>query len=264
MSEKAYSKIDKTFTSARTGIVEVYAPVTGNLVRAFIRSSNAMSGGDALFDVNKNGSSIFGDPEDRLTIADGDSTGDAAGLTVAVTQYTDLITVDFDEFTDDATSVGSKLVIVLEFEGAGGGGSAAGCMLVLQDPQAASHNTSTLIVFDDDTVTRNDGGFYDADEDTIKIPKDGWYVITGQVRWQASTDGDRFLQLIDADGNLLGQSRQTHLATADPHHMQVTFTGYLEAETIIRMYALQDSGGSLDLEVPNGDCFLSIVPAGTL
>ncbi|MGA9768394.1 MAG: hypothetical protein WBV94_05090 [Blastocatellia bacterium] len=264
MSEKAYFELNRTFTGAQTNLVRVLAPVTGNLVRAFAYSDTELADGNALFDVNKNGTSIFGDPADRLKIEDGNSTGDVASLEIAVTQYTDVLTVDFDGFTDDAASVGGKLVLVLEFEGAGGGGSAAGCMLVLQNPQAIANNTSSLLVFDDDTVIRDDGGFYDATEDTIAIPADGWYLITGQVRFQASTDGDRFLQLIDSDGNLLGQHRQTHLASAEPHHMQVTYLGYLEASTIIRMYALQDTGGSLDLEVPNGDCWLGIVPAGTM
>jgi hypothetical protein len=269
MSEKAYFELNRTFTAAQTNIARVLAPVTGNLVRAFVRSDLELDGGDALFDVNKNGSSIFGDPEDRLKIEDGEQSGDAASLAIAVTQYTDVITVDFDGFTDDAESVGNRLTLVLEFEetgGGGGGGSEAGCLLVLDASQTIPNNTATMITFDDDTVIRDDGGFYNATNDSITIPTTGWYMVTAQIRWEGSTDGDRYLSLeyFGEEWIMFAKHRQAHLAISDPHEMQVTGTFYFAAATDLRLMVLQDSGGSIDAQSPSGESWLGIVPAGKL
>lgn len=110
---------DAALTGALSGIAKVAAPVTGQLVRAYVKSDNAMSGGTAIFDVNKNGSTVFAAPGDRLTIADGQQTDEDAALAVACTKNTDVFTIDFDGFTGSAVSVGDDLTLVLEFEETG-------------------------------------------------------------------------------------------------------------------------------------------------
>lgn len=274
MIDKAYFELDATFTAVETGLVRVLAPLTGNLVRAFVYSDTDLIGGDALFDVNKNGDSIWDeDPSERLKITESNATGNKAGLEVPVTQYTDTITVDFDGFTDDATSVGGNLIIVLEFEASGGGGggdgSDAGCLLVLTDLQSISASPFPItIVFDDDTVVRDDGGYYSADDDTIKIPegKAGWYIVTGQVRWQGSTSGDRYIELeYNLEGaTMFAKHRAGPLAIDDPQEMQVTGLFYFEENTIITLSVGQDSGGSLNVQSPSGETWLAIVPAGKI
>jgi len=172
MIDKAYFELSKSFTAPQTGICRVLAPVTGNLVRAFVKSDIELDGGDALFDVNKNGTTIWSDQTQRLKIEDSDKTGDKTSLAIAVTQYTDRISVDFDGFTDDATIAGNRLTLVLEFEesGGGGGGSPLGAMVKLASAQT---------IFDDEPdpgavqwtshgeVVRNDGGFVTMDGSDI-------------------------------------------------------------------------------------------------
>lgn len=94
-------------------IFRFLAPVSGTISRVYLLSDNEPTGaGNAIFDVNVNGVTIFGDPGDRPRILDTEFDGEATGLSAAIVAD-DEITVDFDEFTGSASAIGDDLLIVI-------------------------------------------------------------------------------------------------------------------------------------------------------
>lgn len=265
MSDKAYFRINLPLTAVKTGIARVLAPITGDLARIFIRSEAALDGGDAIFDVNLNGASIFGDPLDRPTIADGDQTADVPGLAIAVMQYTDIITVDFDGFTDDAVTVGGDLAIILEFaEASGGGGSDSGALVVNASPQAVANDTIfsfPTLAFP--TVTRDDGGYFDSGNNTLAIPtgQAGWYSGCAEVRWGGSSTGYRKIQVTYYNGvthTTIAQATVQTLSDGVVQAHQCHFEYWLDEGWRIDVQVYQNSGGSLNADA----CILGLTPAG--
>lgn len=311
MIDKIVHDISRTFAAPATSIAKGRPTLTGKLVKVVIISDQILSGGNAIFDVNLNGASIFGDPDDRPQILSGQTIGVVSGLTVDVDENTDSLTVDFDGFTGTASAVGGNLLVRLDIDdesdtdaafnekvddrvaallqegtnitltyddtageltidadtggGGGGGGSDLGCLLILNDAQTLSNNTETQVFFVDGTVVRDDGGFYNATEDTIEIPtgKAGWYVVSGNVRFQGSTSGNRMLTITaDLVDDFIAKTRQGPLTIDDPQELNCTGIVYLAENTILRLLAKQDSGGDVDLQSPSGETQFSIVPAG--
>jgi hypothetical protein len=106
---------EETYSVAALGIVRIPDwAVAGQIVRVRVKSDQAMSGGDAVFDVNINGTSIWNaDPTQRVKIVNGQTVGQVTGLTAAVA-VGDTITFDFDNFTGTATEVGDDLTVTIE------------------------------------------------------------------------------------------------------------------------------------------------------
>jgi hypothetical protein len=266
MSEKAYFELSRTFTSSQSNIVRVLAPVTGNLVRAFVRSDTAMDGGSALFDVNKNGTTIFGDPDDRLKILDTENNGDAASLAIAVTQYTDVITVDLDGFTGTAAAVGGKLTLVLEFEESGGGGGAVVFAKFTKDTSQEIEDAGAFpaaldwnIAGDDDSGFFDETHFGDLGLATVPDRLGGLYFIQAQVRWEGNASGVRWLDIaVDKYDSgptgdfietvIVGAFRAVSLGNTAPHYMQVSATFRLEEGWVVSARVWQNSGSPLDVQ----------------
>jgi hypothetical protein len=79
------------------------------LARAEVNA--APTGADMLIDVNVNGASVWADPNDRLTIADGTNTDSSPPDTVTI-DSDDYMTIDVDQV--GSTNPGSELVVIVE------------------------------------------------------------------------------------------------------------------------------------------------------
>lgn len=94
---------------ATSGILEVRSPLAGTIVRVEVVVDTANGAGPAVFDVNKNGATIFATPEDRPEIGTGALSDFVAGLAVAV-ERNDLLTVDADSIPTGGFAANSVTV----------------------------------------------------------------------------------------------------------------------------------------------------------
>jgi hypothetical protein len=211
------AKVPRTLTGALAGIVHVPAPVSGNIVRAYVKVPVAPSGGTAIFDVNVAGTSIWaGDPTQRLIITDGNTTDEnTAGLPVAVTKY-DQITIDFDGFTGTADSIGTYVLLIVEIEETGA--TSTDATLLARASHTGTQLSTTISDFAeavDDRIealvipgvaltrTYNDGSnTYTLDVDITELAQDvapdgaADYVMT----WDASASAHKKVLLDDLPG----------------------------------------------------------------
>ncbi len=279
MSEKTIFIVNAALTASRAGLDRIPAPVTGTLDEVHLLSDNAMSGGDALFDVNKNGATIWSDQTQRAKIEDGDTAGSKTGLAIAVTQFTDFISVDFDEFTGTAASVGGKLYILLIFNEPGGGaGTLAGAKVGLTLDQAISNDVDNPAgAIEWDAGLGDDGGFFSIVDGQIKIPEGTptrWYQIVAQVTWQGNAAGARKIEIaVDSGGGpvVVARKYEGGLGTTHKHYMQIATLEFLDAGNIVYVLAWQNSGGSLSViasvtedDLPIFESWVAITPAGEL
>src|SRR5690242_33738 len=96
--QHAINRLDVAYTAPAAGIFRFPSPVNGQIVRVAMIADNEPVGGDAVFDVNLSGVSIWAaDPTQRVKIADGDNLGEVTGLAVAVSKD-EWVEVDFDNF----------------------------------------------------------------------------------------------------------------------------------------------------------------------
>jgi hypothetical protein len=265
MTDKAYYPLDLTLTESQEGVVSIFAPVTGNLVRVHVISQLVVAGGDALFDVNKNGSTVFGSPTDRVKVEDGDSSGDASGLAVAVTQYTDVVSVDFDGFSGGTPSIGGPLTVVLEFEETAGAGTSKkkGRVYLGGTPQtlsnAATTNTQVLFdTFDDgtsDTDVDDPDGLWDDTNHNWVIPDDGEYLFVFEANFVGNATGVRRLDIRRENlGNFsraktFAFKREQAISTGPVEHVvQCVGKVFCLAGEVVYARAGQNSGGTLNLQ----------------
>lgn len=78
-----------------TNIRTVPSPMACTILEVGVRCGSPNASGDAIFDVNKNGASIFADPADRPKILSGQTSGERTGLSVSLAKD-DLLSVDMD------------------------------------------------------------------------------------------------------------------------------------------------------------------------
>lgn len=111
--QPAYIRIAQNFSSSSANILRFRSNVTGFIDRVEVWVGTGPAGGTALFDVNKNGTSIWaGDQSQRITIPDAGTNHSRDALGIAVTRG-DLISVDFDGFTGTANLVGAPVEIMI-------------------------------------------------------------------------------------------------------------------------------------------------------
>lgn len=103
-----------TITEAAEDFFSFRAPVSGPITRINAWVDTAPSGGDLVFDVKVNGTTIYADPGDQLTILDGEfdaeQFGEGANFTQSVS-VGELISVDLDTVP---SAVGNKLYISIQ------------------------------------------------------------------------------------------------------------------------------------------------------
>ena len=97
-----------------TGVSRLLMPRAGTVTNVWASINTAPTGASAIFDVNKNGTTIFTTQSARPTIAV--STNSDATSTPAVTSFSagDYFTVDVDQI--GSTVAGSNAVIGIEFK----------------------------------------------------------------------------------------------------------------------------------------------------
>jgi len=104
--------------AVESGVIAVYAPYSGVLTRAHAAVWTPPVGADIVLDVNRNGTSIFTDADDRLVIPDGLYTTDyvvLAGNPDITTEVTagDYFSVDVDQI--GSGTEGANLTVQLLF-----------------------------------------------------------------------------------------------------------------------------------------------------
>lgn len=275
MSEKAYVILVSQYTAPEVQVVTLLAPVTGTLDRVFMSADTGPVGGNAVFDVNVNGVSIWlADQTQRPKILSGDTTVDKTDIAAAVTQYTDEVTVDFDGFTGSATSVGGKLVVILEFTETG--------VSVGADSGAVVHRVGSLsinsnpivpqqVLFDDNGgVEQDDGGYFSLSDACFKIPADGWYTVTAQVRWESGITGSIYsMFLLNSGSTPIAIDAQVVPTFPGPGshepaqrvRQRLTRSQFFVTNDLVDLRVYQNSGGAKNVEATNSETWMAITPA---
>ncbi len=255
--------------TARAGIARMLAPETTTLERVYLKSDTIPAGGNAIFDVNINGTSIWdADQTQRPKILDGDSDGDKTAIAAAVTEN-DVITIDFDGFSGGTPTVGSKLIIVIEFAESSGGGSDSGMLAYLSNSQSIPNNAETQILLD--TADSNDG-LYSATDQTAVVPAKGYYIVAGMVTFASNATGKRSA-IIAVQGPGGGDPIFNLLRVTVPAVSgDVTCVPintiieqfWVDAGFRIWLIVYQNSGGALNALLPSSNekrTYMAVVPA---
>lgn len=133
----AVQGIRQTITTATQAIIVLRAPLAGTITRIDLWSAVAVSG-DAVFDLRKNGTSVFADPNARPKIASGATGGSATNLSISV-QRGDVLTLDLVQCPTNGVAAPAFASLTIDDGAASGGG------IIVQDegtnlPQRAKIN----------------------------------------------------------------------------------------------------------------------------
>lgn len=97
--------------SLGTGKARVRMPVAGHIVGVTVSVLSAPAGSSAIFDVNKNGTTIFGTQANRPTVAAGGVSATAGAASVKAFAAGDVITVDVDQIGSGTAGTGFTVAI---------------------------------------------------------------------------------------------------------------------------------------------------------
>lgn len=92
------------------------APCDGRIVAVYGAVGTAPAGAAMLVDIHKGGTTIFTTQTNRLTIADGASSGSAAAVEVTDFAAGDVVDIDVDQV--GSGTAGSDLTVTIAYEGA--------------------------------------------------------------------------------------------------------------------------------------------------
>lgn len=81
----------------------------------------------------------------------------------------------------------------------------------------------------------------------IIIPKEGWYIFSGQVTWAANTTGSRVISLVINDTTTIGVTSLGANDGSSVPDMNVTGAWYCQADDYVKLSSFQNSGGSLNI-----------------
>ena len=108
--------LNRVFADPTNSIVSVLAPVAGKIVRVLVDSDAGPVGGNAVFDVNVDGVSVWAaDQTQRVKILDGQTSGESeTDFPTGIADVTkdSRVTVDLDSVP---SSIGNKLFVQIEF-----------------------------------------------------------------------------------------------------------------------------------------------------
>jgi cell pole-organizing protein PopZ len=130
----AIAEISQLLTVVRSQIATFHFSQNCTINAVRFKSDSVNLTGDATFDVNVAGTSLFTDPDDRPKILSGEETGEAPGIAFAYTAF-EPITIDLDGVP--IGGIGGNLYIEVELEISGSGleaeeiGDAANALLVV-------------------------------------------------------------------------------------------------------------------------------------
>lgn len=125
--------------------------------------------------------------------------------------------------------------------------------LVASSNQAIPNGTVTNLTLDTTVALR--GGMTIGPSGLI-VPRDGWYTITGSVRWAGNTSGSRQLRLQHNGSPVLSD---VIIPPAGGVAHSISLSMYCEAGDEISVSGYQSSGGNLDTSVNFGSPHLSVV-----
>lgn len=261
--------VNAALTAARADIQRLLAPAAGTLDRVFLFSDTAMSGADAIFDVNINGVSIWdADQTQRPKITSGNSTVDKTSIAASVSEF-DVITVDFDGFSSGSHSIGGKLIVIIQFAESGGGpGANVGAFVELGTNQSAGDNATVTVALD--TVVDDDGSLFDSTHHAIKLIPSKYHVVTGQITFASNSTGQRHIGIGIEDSDP-GNPAQFCGFTVPALSGVVTVLSisviippsWAGSDTRVYLIGIQNSGGSLTIPHTGATSkanYLSVVP----
>jgi hypothetical protein len=156
----AVQGIRQTITTATQAIIVLRAPLAGTITRIDLWSAVAVSG-DAVFDLRKNGTSVFADPNARPKIASGATGGSATNLSISV-QRGDVLTLDLVQCPTNGVAAPAFASLTIDDGAASGGG------IIVQD-EGTSLPARGKINFTGAGVTATD----DATNDRINVQISG-------------------------------------------------------------------------------------------
>ena len=138
----------------------------------------------------------------------------------------------------------------MKIVGAGGGSAAVGARVRRAAAFALSNNTITDLDFD--TEDDDDANYWDETSSPladIVVPSDGYYLFECTTHFAANATGIResFLQSSALDGNQIGGHQRLSAASAGETVISGCHVYRLAASGIVRLRALQTSGGSLNV-----------------
>lgn len=195
-------KVTASLAAARANIASFRVPAAGTFDVIKFFSDTTVDGGNAIFDVNINGTSIWNaDQTQRPKILDGDATVTKSSIAASVAED-DLVSIDFDGFSAGTPTVGGQLVIVITITESGGAGSPSGAWVSVDSPPSDINiTTSTWTIVPFDNIESDQGGYYDGTNKAIVLPADGFYWITAQITIEANASGVRKIGLAFEDGS---------------------------------------------------------------
>ena len=82
------------------------------VIKAYARAINGPTGADLIFDINKNGTTIWSTQENRLTISAGGNSGTQTSFNTTSLSEGDYLTIDVDQI--GSTVGGSNIVVALK------------------------------------------------------------------------------------------------------------------------------------------------------
>ena len=139
--------------------------------------------------------------------------------------------------------------------GEGGGATAASYAKVSRttNQSITSSDLTTAVSFD--TEDADTDGYWDAGSPTIfTIPEDGFYIVTAQAYWAASSVFSHIGLFLALNGDMSAASRrvatqywQQPSGTSNPRQ-NVTFAGKLSAGDTIQLHAYQNSGSARSID----------------
>ncbi len=132
----AQAALDRMLSAPETGIFSFLSPVGGRIIRTYVLADTGPVAGNAVFDVNVNGTSIWNaDQTQRVKITSGGTSGEVETddvFGIASVSRNQKITVDLDSVP---SGIGSKLYFAVEIAETGAelddlGGGYVGAQLV--------------------------------------------------------------------------------------------------------------------------------------
>lgn len=114
------AQIRPTFTFTVRGSLVVDTNVTDALIvpldltieKVYAYLKTAPDGADIIVDINKNGTTIWSTQANRLTVSDGNQTGNTSVFNTTSLSEADILTLDVDQV--GSTTAGSDLTIALK------------------------------------------------------------------------------------------------------------------------------------------------------
>ncbi len=146
------------------------------------------------------------------------------------------------------SSIGGNLSITAGVLNAtGGAGTNNGCRVTSSGNVALANNTLTAVAFD--TEVYDNGGCHSTVTNNTRLtaPTSGLYLIVSSAEFAAAVTGARHIYIKVNNTIYVDQAGQNTNSASFTSILGTTGFYYLTATDYVELFALQDSGGSLDL-----------------